>query len=96
MLTVNVADLKADLSAHLHTVKNGAEIVVCDSDGPLARIVPLETEDEYAAQERRLIARGVLRPPLIKERIPLELWPELPGNVSGEVMAQIWREERGE
>jgi antitoxin (DNA-binding transcriptional repressor) of toxin-antitoxin stability system len=93
MLTVDVADLKADLSAHLHTVKNGAEIVVCDSDGPLARIVPLETEDEYAAQERRLIARGVLTAPL-EPMSETETWPEPPGNVPAEVMAQLWREER--
>jgi len=43
------------------------------------------------AQKRRLIARGVLTPPL-KTR-PAS-WPEPPGNVSEESLKQVWREER--
>ncbi len=47
---------------------------------------------DYGDQEKRLIARGVLTPP-VKERSSTPL-PEPPGNVSDEVMEQVWREER--
>jgi hypothetical protein len=45
----------------------------------------------YSQQEARLIARGVLKPPL-KKRPARDSWPERPGNVSGEVIEQLWRE----
>ena len=37
---VGVAELKARLSEHLRTVRGGEEIVVCDRETPIARIVP--------------------------------------------------------
>lgn len=41
--------------------------------------------------ERRLIARGVLTPPLKKQPASL---PDPPGDVSDEVAKKVWREER--
>ena len=92
MRTVNIADLKARLSAHIQYVRDGEEVLVCDRNQPVARIVPCRLED-HADQEKQLIARGVLTPPLRKRR-PSDPLPEPPGNVSDEVMAQVWREER--
>jgi prevent-host-death family protein len=92
MKTVNISDLKARLSAHIKMVKNGEEVVVCDRNKPVARIVPCQLEDR-SAQERRLIARGVLTPPL-KRRPASASWPEPAGNVSDEAMERVWREER--
>ena len=90
MKTVNISDLKAQLSAHIQLVREGEEVLVCDRNLPVARIVPIRLED-HSEQERRLVARGVLAPPL--KRRPAS-WPEPPGNVSDEVMDQLWRHER--
>lgn len=92
MRTVNISDLKARLSAHIKSVRQGEEVLVCDRNRPVARIVPCHLEN-YSEQERRLIARGVLTPPL-KKRPSTASWPEPPGKVSDKVMEQIWREER--
>jgi prevent-host-death family protein len=92
MKTVNISDLKAQLSAHIQLVRNGEEVLVCDRNQPVARIVPCHLEDR-SEQERRLVARGVLTPPL-KRRPPSVAWPHPPGNVSDQSMEQVWREER--
>lgn len=92
MRTVNISDLKARLSAHIQLVKDGEEVLVCDRNQPVARIIPCNLED-HSEQERQLVARGALRPPLRKQHLPVT-WPEPPGNVSDDVMERIWREER--
>ncbi len=93
MKSVNISDLKARLSAHIRIVRGGEEVLVCDRNKPVARIVPCHSED-HTEQERRLVARGVLAPPL-KQRPPSGSWPVPPGNVRDEVMEQVWRQERG-
>lgn len=44
MSDVGIAELKARLSEHLRSVRNGGTVTVLDRDTPIARIVP------YAAQ----------------------------------------------
>ena len=44
MSDVRIADLKARLSEHLRSVRNGGTLTVLDRDTPIARIVP------YASQ----------------------------------------------
>lgn len=73
-------------------VRDGEEVLVCDRNKPVARIVPCLLED-LPARERELIARGILTPPL-KRRTSSKAWPAPPGNVSDKVMEQVWREER--
>ena len=92
MRTVNISDLKAQLSAHIQLVRDGEEVLVCDRNKPVARIVPCRLEDR-SEQEQRLVARGVLTPPL-KKRPASVSWPEPPGNVSDEAIEQVWRKER--
>jgi prevent-host-death family protein len=92
MKTVNISDLKAQLSAHIQIVRDGEEVLVCDRNSPVARIVPCSLVD-YSEQERRLVARGVLSPPL-KKRPASASWPQPPGNVPDEVMERVWQEER--
>jgi prevent-host-death family protein len=92
MRTVNISDLKARLSAHIQLVRDGEEVLVCDRNKPVARIVPCLLDDQ-PERERQLIARGVLTPPLRKRGASVS-WPEPPGKVPDEVMEQIWREER--
>jgi prevent-host-death family protein len=60
MRTVNVAELKNNLSRYLLEVRAGAEIIVRDRSVAVARLCPLEggtDEDEQA-----LVAEGKLRP----------------------------------
>ncbi|MGA7218236.1 MAG: type II toxin-antitoxin system prevent-host-death family antitoxin [Candidatus Sulfotelmatobacter sp.] len=90
MRSVNISDLKARLSEHIQLVRGGEEVLVCDRNKPVARIIPCSAEDE-SERVRRLIASGVLAPPKKKRRSPL---PAPAGNVSDEVMERIWREER--
>jgi antitoxin (DNA-binding transcriptional repressor) of toxin-antitoxin stability system len=40
MSEVRIADLKARLSEHLRSVRNGSTLTVLDRDTPIARIVP--------------------------------------------------------
>jgi prevent-host-death family protein len=91
MKTVNISDLKAQLSAHIQLVRDGEEVLVCDRNRPVARIVPIRLED-HSTQEQRLVARGLLTPTLKKR--PRLSWPEPPGDVSDEVIEQLWRQER--
>lgn len=92
MKHVNISDLKAQLSAHIQVVRDGEEVLVCERNIPVARIVPCRLAD-YPEPEQRLVTRGVLAPPL-KKRPASVSWPEPPGNVPDEVMEQVWREER--
>ena len=92
MKRVNISGLKARLSAYIQRVRDGEEVLVCDRNKPVARIVPCRQED-YSGSELRLIARGVLTMPL-KRRPTSVSWPEPPGNVSDEIMERVWREER--
>lgn len=62
MRSVNLAALKAKLSAHLEYVKTGEEVVVCERNKPIARIVPIHIDDQEE-HEKELIARGVMTPP---------------------------------
>jgi prevent-host-death family protein len=60
MASVQIAELKNNLSAYLRKVRTGEEVIICDRKSPIAKIVPLSTGDlELEAQE--LIAKGVLR-----------------------------------
>ena len=92
MRTVNISDLKAHLSAHIQFVKDGEEVLICDRNKPVARIVPCPMND-HSEQEQRLVALGVLTPPLKRRPSAVSL-PEPPGDVSDSVLEQVWREER--
>ena len=63
MKTVNIAELKAHLSAHIQLVRDGEEVLVCDRNKPVARIIPCRL-DEDSEQEQRLVANGLLKLPL--------------------------------
>lgn len=90
--TVNISDLKAQLSAHIQYVRDGEEVLVCERNKPVARIVPVRLA-EHSELEQKLVARGVLKPPLKRRRSSVS-WPEPPGNVSDDVMKRLWRDER--
>jgi antitoxin (DNA-binding transcriptional repressor) of toxin-antitoxin stability system len=91
MKAVNIGDLKARLSAHIKLVRAGEEVLVCDRDKPVARIIPCNL-DEHSDQEQLLIAQGkLILPRKSKADVP---WPEPTGNASDEALQEIWRQER--
>ena len=67
MSDVGIADLKARLSEHLRSVRNGATLTVLDRDTPIARIVPYGPQPlEVRKAKRRL--RDLKRPPKPSKR----------------------------
>ena len=48
MSDVRIADLKARLSEHLRSVRNGATLTVLDRDKPVARILTLHDHWKFA------------------------------------------------
>jgi prevent-host-death family protein len=94
MKSVNISVLKAQLSAHIQLVRRGEEVLICDRNKPVARIIPCSSND-YAEQQQRLVARGTLVPPRRKSSGSRTVsWPMPPGNVSDNAMEQIWQQER--
>jgi prevent-host-death family protein len=62
MSNVGIAELKARLSEHLRSVRNGGTLIVLDRDTPIARIVPYATQPlEIRKAKRRL--RDLKLPP---------------------------------
>jgi prevent-host-death family protein len=62
MSDVGIADLKAHLSEHLRSVRNGGTLTVLDRNTPIARIVPYATAPlEIRKATRRL--RDLKLPP---------------------------------
>ena len=57
MGTVNIAELKDQLSSFLHRVRAGEELVIRDRNLPIAKIVPLHSEDGDR-EELALVAAG--------------------------------------
>ena len=55
MSDVRIADLKARLSEHLRSVRNGGTVTVLDRDTPVARIIPITAPSlEIRKAKRRL------------------------------------------
>ncbi len=63
---VRVAELKAKLSEHLRSVRNGARITVLDRDTAVAELVPIERPGLVVTPPRdpRPIGEIALPPPL--------------------------------
>ena len=60
--SVNIAELKNQLSSFLHRVRAGEELVIRDRNLPIAKIVPLRGED-MNAEELSLVASGQMTLP---------------------------------
>jgi prevent-host-death family protein len=94
MKSVNISSLKAHLSAHLQLVRKGEDVLICDRNTPVARIIPW-TSDDISDRQRQLVARGVLVAPRRRRAVSgVSTWPVPPGNVSDEAMEKVWRQER--
>ena len=64
MQTVNIAELKSNLSAFLEQVRNGEELIVKDRNRPIARLMPLAAGEDLDAEEEILVGAGLMRLPL--------------------------------
>jgi prevent-host-death family protein len=58
-VAVGVRDLKNNLSRHLASVRDGAEIVVTDHGRPVARLVAVDRPTDRLAE---LVRSGLIRP----------------------------------
>lgn len=94
MLTVNIAELKSNLSAFLEQVRNGEELIVKDRNRPIARLMPLEAGEDLDAEEEVLVGAGLMRLPL--EAKSDEFFDLPASDVSLETIRQIIRDERDE
>jgi prevent-host-death family protein len=94
MKSVNISSLKAHLSEHLRLVRKGEEVVICDRNTPVARILPWDSED-ISDRHRHLVARGALVAPRRRRAVyGASTWPTPPGHVSDEAMELAWQQER--
>lgn len=83
MRTANIGTLKNQLSAYLRFVRNGEEVIVCDRNVPVARILPLVGDASLTSikvglteEETRLAGTRKIRPP--KEKMDWEAFWALP------------------
>jgi prevent-host-death family protein len=62
MSDVRIAELKARLSEHLRSVRNGGTLTVLDRDTPIARIVPYAPQSLEIRKAKRRV-RDLKLPP---------------------------------
>jgi prevent-host-death family protein len=94
MRTVNIADLKNNLSAHLERVRAGEELLVKDRNRPIARLVPLASGENIDAEEMELAAAGLIRLPT--SSLPDSFWKMPAPKVSFEDSVSAVTAERDE
>ena len=63
MKTVNIGELKNQLSAYLQYVRRGEEVVVRDRNQPVARILPFHGTASPEDEEKQLVASGAMKLP---------------------------------
>jgi antitoxin (DNA-binding transcriptional repressor) of toxin-antitoxin stability system len=94
MKTVNIGELKNQLSGYLQFVKNGEEIVIRDRTVPVARILPFRHGSGWE-HEAQLVASGALKMP--EEEMDWSQFFLAPsGNVSRETALEVAIASRGD
>jgi prevent-host-death family protein len=94
MRSVNVAELKNQLSKYLRFAKSGEEIVIRDRNLPVAKLVPFSAE-EASDEDLLLVAAGKMRMP----NSPIDVDEFLKirtGKVSGNKAVQALLDDRTE
>lgn len=94
MRSVNIGELKNQLSAYLQFVRNGEEIIVRDRNTPVARILPIRA-DSLTDHETQLVASGAMSPPLEEINWDAFFAEDTGEDVSEETIAQAVDESRG-
>jgi prevent-host-death family protein len=94
MRSVNVAELKNQLSKYLKFAKQGEEVIIRDRNLPVAKLVPFLAEDADD-EDLILVAAGKMRLP--KARLDLrKLWEIPTGSVKGSNAIQAVLDDRKE
>jgi prevent-host-death family protein len=94
MRSVNVAELKNQLSKYLTYAKSGEEIVIRDRNLPVAKLVPFSA-DEASQEELLLVASGKMRLP--KNSLNVDRLLKIrTGKVSGNDAVQALLDDRAE
>lgn len=75
MESVNIARLRDGLCAYLAKVRKGEEIIIRDRNHPIAKLVPLPTDD-LTEEERELVAAGLMKP--AKEKLDVDALLRIP------------------
>lgn len=94
MRSVNVAELKNQLSKYLTYAKSGEEIVIRDRNLPVAKLVPFSA-DEASQEELLLVASGKMRLPKNSLNVD-QLLKIRTGKVSGNAAVQALLDDRAE
>ena len=94
MKTVNIGELRNQLSAYLQYVRNGEEVVIKDRNRPVARILPFEPRS-ISEEEALLVAAGKMKLP--EKEMDWDAFFSIPtGRVSREVAVRAAIESRGD
>jgi len=94
MRSVNVAELKNQLSKYLTFAKSGEEVVIRDRNLPVAKLVPFSAESADE-QELKLVAAGKMRLP--KARLNVKRLSKIAtGSVAGNKAIQAIVTDRDE
>ena len=64
--TVNVSELKANLSWYLAQVRAGGTVTVCDRKTPIARLVPIGAQSDVLVVREAIDPEGLPLPGCIK------------------------------
>ena len=91
MRSANIADLRDRLTQYLREVRAGEEIIVCDRRRPIAKIVPLNV-DEDSAEKTALVAEGLLRK--AERPLPQSFWKTARAPVTVRAAAAAVRADR--
>lgn len=94
MRSVNIAELKNQLSKYLGFAKDGEEIIIRDRNLPVARLVPF-TAEEAGQEELLLVAAGRMRMPRKSIEVN-KLLKIRTGKVAGREAVKALLEERAE
>ena len=94
MKTVNIGELKNQLSGYLQYVRNGEEIVIRDRSVPVARILPFRHGSGWG-REAQLVAAGAMKMP--EEQMDWDDFFDAPaGQVSRELAVEAAIDSRGD
>jgi prevent-host-death family protein len=94
MKSVNIADLKNNLSRYLNEVRQGEEVLIRDRNLPIAKIIPLSAVDEEE-ELLALAAQGLIRLPEKATGFPKDFFTTSLPKVKVDVL-KLLREERDE
>lgn len=95
MRSVNIADLKNNLSRCLDQVKQGEEVLIKDGDKPVAKIIPLSIGGDEDDEMLALAAEGKVRLAEREDGLTEDFW-SLPAPKVSVDTARLIREERDE